>query len=405
MLRRVLYYSIISYIVALASAVAAPSPIFKPVSKEEQSSNKPIIYGSLESEVEIKIQSGDTLSQLLSKQGVGYEDVHSILIALRKVYDPNDITKGQRVTLEFDKSKERLIQLLRLRISDTKDIVVKRINGELFLGSEENKPVDLRLMKAKGIIKSSFYGAMEDAGVPAALIMKLIKLSSYDIDFQREVRKGNRFTVLFEQNYNSDDEVVGKGDIVYAKMVLKHKQIEMYRYETPDGIKAYYDGSGYTVQKSLLRTPVDGARISSGYGMRKHPVLGYSKMHKGMDFAAPIGTPVYAAGNGVITSLGRRGSYGKYIRIDHGNGYATAYAHLHRFAKGKRRTSRVKQGEVIGYVGRTGRVTGPHLHYELLKNGRHVNPTSIKTTPGNQLKSLEYGVFQSYKRKIHKLIR
>jgi len=227
--------------------------------------------------------------------------------------------------------------------------------------------------------------------------MEFIYHFSFDVDFQRDIRPGNSFEVLFERHLNKNGKVVREGPVLHAALTLRNTTLRIYRHTSIEGKADYYNEKGQTVRKTLIRTPINGARLSSGYGMRKHPILGFSRMHRGLDFAAPIGTPIVASGSGAVVCAGRKGDYGKYIRIRHANQYATAYAHLSSFAKGIRTGKRVKQGEVIGYVGNTGLSTGPHLHYEVHHRGRKINPASVKCPPGRVLAGEELQRFMTAK--------
>jgi murein DD-endopeptidase MepM/ murein hydrolase activator NlpD len=231
-------------------------------------------------------------------------------------------------------------------------------------------------------------------------MMEAIKAYSYDVDFQRDIRNGNNFEVVYETYVDDKGQFVREGDMLFASLLVNGEELKIFRFTTPDGDTDYYTEDGHSVKKALLRTPINGARISSGFGMRRHPVLGYSRMHKGVDFAAPRGTPVYAAGDGTIDMIGRRGGYGNYVRIRHNPEYSTAYAHLYKFANGMKRGRHVKQGQVIAYSGSTGVSTGPHLHYEVLIAGRQVNPNKVKMTPGRKLDKRELATFNDAKKKM-----
>ncbi|MEE3095102.1 MAG: peptidoglycan DD-metalloendopeptidase family protein, partial [Pseudomonadota bacterium] len=251
-------------------------------------------------------------------------------------------------------------------------------------------------------IDTSLYVAGVNAGLRQATLAKLIQAFSFDVDFQRDIRRGDAFNVMYEEYRDEDGAVVKSGDILVAELTSSGKTSRLYRFETKDGFTDFYDAKGQSVRKALLRTPIDGARISSSYGMRRHPILGYNKMHKGLDFAARRGTPIFAAGNGLVEYAGRNGGYGKYVRIRHNSTFKTAYAHMHRYGKGIRKGRRVKQGQIIGYVGSTGRSTGPHLHYEVHKNGRQVNPRSIKLPSGRKLKGRELRTFKAHMAALEK---
>jgi murein DD-endopeptidase MepM/ murein hydrolase activator NlpD len=221
-----------------------------------------------------------------------------------------------------------------------------------------------------------------------------IRLFSFDIDFQRDIHPGDGFDILFERYVESEGESAYSGNVQFASLTVGGRTHRLYRFETEDGDVDYFDAKGESARKALLRTPIDGARLSSRFGMRKHPILGYSRMHPGVDFAAPTGTPIMAAGSGVIEFIGRNGGYGKYIRIRHNAEYSTAYAHLNGYATGMTRGKRVKQGDVIGYVGTTGLSTGPHLHYEVLLKGSQVNPMNLKLPSGIRLAGADLKRFQ-----------
>ena len=284
------------------------------------------------------------------------------------------------------------------------DYVVIR-SKEGFSASSIERPVTRRLVYREGVINGSFFGSGKRTGVPYKSLANLVKGFSYDVDFQRDLKAGDRFEVAYETYVNDEGEVAYDGEVIFGALILSGKRKEIYRFTPASGRKDFFNGKGESVKKALLRTPVDGARISSRFGMRKHPILGYSKMHKGIDFAAATGTPIYAAGDGTVEVAKWNGGYGRYIRIKHGKGYATAYAHMTGFAKGMRRGKRVKQGQVIGYVGTTGRSTGPHLHYEVLKDGRQVNPLSIKLLPGEKLKGRDIANFKAIKEQVNQARR
>jgi len=227
------------------------------------------------------------------------------------------------------------------------------------------------------------------------MIVELIRLYSFDVDFQRDIQPGDRFEVLFEAYYDERGELAKYGDILYAKLRVRNTDLPLYRFATKDGGADYFNKSGHSVRKALMKTPIDGARLTSGFGRRTHPILGYAKMHQGIDFGAPKGTPVMAAGSGVVEAAGRNGAYGKYLRIRHNSHYKTAYAHLSAFSRGIKRGARVRQGQIVAYVGSTGRSTGSHLHYEILVDGKRINPLRLSLPTGRKLKGVELVRFQA----------
>lgn len=352
----------------------------------------------------LSVGQGDTLMDMLTGAKVPRNEASGAIAALRKVYDPRKLQVGQQVTVLFEPRRGGTKRFVGLEfVPDVvRSVSVERKGDATFVSSEIEKPVERRPAAAQGVIRSSLFEAGSTAGVPLPVMMALIRNYSYDIDFQRDLQPGDRFEVLYERLMTADGETAGEGDVLYAALVLSGKEYAIFRHKTRDGRIDYYNREGESIRRSLLRTPIDGARITSGFGMRHHPILGYSKMHKGMDFGAPPGTPIYAAGRGVIEEVGPRGAYGNYIRIRHNTEIATAYAHLSRFAKEMRRGARVDQGDVIGYVGTTGRSTGPHLHYEVLKTGQQVNPRSIDLPTGEKLQGREMQAFEQTVRSLEK---
>ena len=240
-----------------------------------------------------------------------------------------------------------------------------------------------------------------NAGIPLKILNDAIKLYSFDIDFQRDIRKDTKFEVSFEKFINNKRNKIGYGNIQYIKLKIGNNNLEYFLFKTEDGYDDYFNREGKNVKKSLLKTPIDGARLSSNFGMRKHPILGYNKLHKGVDFAAAKGTPIFAGGNGVIEYAGYNGGYGKYLRIRHNNEYKTAYAHLSGFKKGIAKGKRVNQGDIIGYVGSTGNSTGAHLHYEIIYQNKQINPMKIKLPSGKILKGKILDKFILNRKKIY----
>ena len=347
----------------------------------------------------VKVSKGDTLVGLLvNKANISRKDAFETVEALKPLYDPRNIAPGNEITVFFHKNPEAInagFSGIKIDKDIINSVTVKKLEDGEYKARQTVKNVHKMMRGFRGTINNSLYLDAANAGIPDYIIADLIKMYSWNVDFQRDIRKGNKFEVMFEEFKTDDGKIVtNKAKIVYAKLSLSHDNLPFYRFKDKDGFVDYYDDKGKSAKKILMKTPINGARLSSRYGMRKHPVLGYSKMHKGIDFAAPIGTPIYASGNGVIEKRQWWSSFGKYIRIRHKNGLKTAYAHMVRFKRGLRVGSKVKQGEVIGYLGKTGRVTGPHLHYEMHLNGRQVNPRSIKLPTGVKLRGKELARFK-----------
>ena len=234
--------------------------------------------------------------------------------------------------------------------------------------------------------------------------MEMIRIYSWDIDFQRSIRSGDQFEIMYEGNVTPSGGLTRYGNLLFANLKLGKSNYPLYLFKANDGSTDYFDQNGHSAQKSLMRTPINGARLSSGFGNRRHPILGFNKMHRGVDFAAPSGTPILAAGSGTIVFRSRNGSYGNYIRIRHNSKYSTAYAHLRNFNSNFKKGSRVRQGDVIGYVGTTGRSTGAHLHYEILRRGRQTNPMKVKMPSGKLLTGAELLKFNTTKAQILKAL-
>ncbi len=348
--------------------------------------------------VDVEVKRGDTFITVMTEAGADRQQAWDISRSIKDVYDVRSMRIGQRMSVVFsEKPQDGSLGFAELAIhypDRTIRIKPDAIEPGNYIAKKVEKVLETRITRTGGVIESSLLVLTNGLGVPANIMNEAIRAYSFDVDFQRDVQKGQRFEVVYETLYDEFGNKVRDGNMLYALLTVRDEDMPLYRYEGQNGQADYYTRDGRTVRKALLRTPVNGARMSSGYGMRKHPILGYNKMHKGVDFAAPRGTPIYAGGDGVIDRIGRNGGYGKYIRIRHNSEYSTAYAHLSKYARGMRKGRRVKQGQVIGYVGSTGRSTGPHLHYEILVRGKQVNPLKVKMTPGKRLRGAQLADFQ-----------
>lgn len=353
---------------------------------------------------EIKIGKGDTLGGVLQRAGLSGPDSHNVVQALKGHYDPRDIKPGQVLNLRFEPATQLggyQFASLQMQLDPIRSLRLQRTGPDSFSSSISEKEVHKKVEARRTEIETSLYGSALKSGLPRQVVAEAIRIYSYDVDFQRDIRRGDSIEVLYEQYQTEDGHHVKTGDVLMARINVGGQIKTAFRYEAKDGHADYYTEDGKSLRKAIMMTPIDGARISSGFGMRKHPVLGYSKMHKGMDFAAPTGTPIFAAGDGTVEKASRFSSYGNYVRIRHAGGTKTAYAHLSRYGKGITPGTRVKQGQVIGYVGTTGRSTGPHLHFEVIVNGVQVNPRSIKTQQGEPLKGSELAAFKENVRKLN----
>lgn len=351
----------------------------------------------------VQIKKGGTLGRALSRAGTSDNESHQAIVALRKVFNLRRLRAGQEINVRFtaapDAKKLTTLDVLEITVDVDRIVVAERDATGKFRAKIVEKELRHEYGRVAGTIEGSLFVAAQNAELPIPLIMDLIRIYSWDVDFQREIQRGDHFEVLYDRYVDGEAPVAERaikvGKILYASLTLSGKQIELFRYRMADGRIDYFDTKGASVRKALLRTPIDGARLSSRYGKRRHPVLGYTKMHRGVDFAAPKGTPVMAAGNGVVELAGRNGAYGKYVRIRHNGRYKTAYAHLSRYDKRTRTGKRVEQGQIIGYVGSTGRSTGPHLHYEVLAGKRQVNPLGVKLPTGTKLRGSQLAAFKT----------
>jgi murein DD-endopeptidase MepM/ murein hydrolase activator NlpD len=349
---------------------------------------------------QVTVRRGDTLMDILNRAGIAQAEAHAAVQSLRAVYDPRRLRAGQELMIraEHGPAEAGARRLMGLDFDVDFDHAVRVTRGAdgRYATAKVVRPQRRELVHRAGIIDDSLYMSAERAALPHDVIISLIKLFSWDIDFQRDVRRGDQFETLFEVVALEDgSDGVRGGDLLYAALSIDGRLFEGYRFALADGHVAYFDRSGKSLRKFLMRTPIDGARLSSRFGMRRHPILGYNRMHKGVDFAAPSGTPIYAAGDGRVDLAKRNGGYGKYIRIRHTGEYSTAYAHLSGFAKAIAPGRRVRQGQVIGYVGTTGRSTGPHLHYEVLRNNAQINPLELRQPPEQQLAGADLERFRA----------
>lgn len=373
----------------------------------------------------IELSSGETLMEVLTNAGADRVDAYHAVAAMKDHYSPTKLRAGQSIDLTFLKSPAgaseanlsqeasgteteapaapaMLLTSISLQPDIERSINVSRSDDGGYTSQEIQKELTQAYARGKGSIKSSLFLDAEQAGVPAQIIVQMIRMFSYSVDFQREIHPGDQFEVYFDRKLDEDGVAVKEGEIAYASLTVSGKQYRLWRFEMPDGSVDYYDEKGNSMKKFLMRTPIDGARISSGFGMRMHPVLGYSKMHAGVDFAAPKGTPIYAAGDGKIETAGWVNGYGNFVKIRHSNNYETGYGHMSAFARGIKPGTRVKQGTVIGYVGSTGRSTGPHLHYEIVIAGKKVNPLGVKMATGVKLDKKQLASFQKQRAAVDK---
>jgi murein DD-endopeptidase MepM/ murein hydrolase activator NlpD len=351
----------------------------------------------------VRVRRGDTFAGLLMAVGVPQAEAREAMSALKRVFDPKDIKPGQAITLTLGGNRDSggeatLIQAAFAPRIDRALNLLRNDDGS-FKAEQHDRQLIREFMRASGSVRSSLFEAGATAGVPNAIMVELIRAFSYDVDFQRDIWVGDRFEVVYERYRDDQGRATREGNLMYGALTLGGQTKRLYRYKSPDGTVDFYNEQGESVRKALLRTPIDGAKLTSGFGGRMHPILGYTAMHRGVDFGASAGTPIQAAGDGVVEMAGWNGSFGNYVRIRHNSEYSTAYAHMSRVAK-LQPGQQVRQGQVIGYVGSTGRSTGPHLHYEVLRRGTQVNPLGIRFPTGRRLEGTELAVYRKFKTEV-----
>ncbi len=342
-------------------------------------------------EKELTVSKGDTFISLISSLGLDYNQAHALYSKFKKIYDPASLRIGQKiiVSLTEDIQTHEMLSLDSIVIepkSGQRYILERNDQNEYIAKAEKDELLE-EINNASGTIQGSLSVSMRKQGVPGKIVAKFSNIFGQSVDFRRDVHSGDKFEVIYENHITPSGEVIKTGNILYAGLVLRKTRIELYRFADKNGNVDYYNEKGLAMKRTLHRKPLafQRARISSPFGKRRHPILKRTIVHWGVDYAAPSGTAIYAGGDGVVQVAKYNGGYGNYIKIRHNSEYSTAYGHMKSFAKGIRPGVRVKQGQVIGYVGSTGRSTGPHLHYEVVQNGRRVNPLKIKAAAGENL--------------------
>ena len=339
-----------------------PEPIIKPIPRRPEYSKSVIIS--------IKNK------KMLLKNLENYLDSNQFNFVYESL--ENSINFNLEENLTFLMDEDDYVQEIQTLSKNFKNLNSRRDTNDKFIFYHEETPTERKVTRNRLIVKESVSRTLKSAEMPPEIAKEFIQQLSYTIDFQRDVKSGDIIDILYEADFTKNNNIIGKPDLLYGLMNLKDHKLELFRYTLSNGVTDYFDAYGKSIRKHLMRTPVQGARLSSRFGVRKHPILGYSKMHRGVDFAAKRGTPIMAAGDGRITFSGRNGAFGRFIEIKHLNNFKTGYAHLYKFAKGIKKGKLVKQGDIIGYVGTSGRSTGPHLHYEVRHKNRTINPMKLR---------------------------
>ena len=346
-----------------------------------------------------KVKSGETFDRILESYFLNKEEIILIKNNLEKKINLNKLNTKQVIQFSIDKKSNR-IKEFTFQISNTEKIYLARNNED---DTFNQKIILIKLNKKiiykENIILQSLYKAATDIDIPANTIIEFARIYGFQVDFQRDIRKQDKFQIMYEVFLNENKKIIETGEILFANLKLSGQDNSLYYFDN-EGSEGHYNKNGKSVQKALMKTPINGARLSSSFGMRKHPIDGFNKMHRGTDFAAPKGTPIMASGNGMVKKAGWCGGGGNCVKIRHNSNYETIYAHMSKFARGIKSGIRVKQGQTIGYVGSTGKSTGPHLHYEVIVNGKKVNSQKLKLPSGKILKDKERKLFETNKIKL-----
>ena len=346
-----------------------------------------------------KIKAGETFDKILKDYSIEKKEIDKIKNSLKKKVDINKLSTKQHIQFSLDKTNNKITEFI-YQISNTQKIYLKRnIEEDDFKESLVTIKLDKEIIYKENIILQSLYKAATDENIPANIVIEFARIYGFQVDFQRNIRKQDKYQIMYEVFLDEKNQIMETGEILYANLKLSGQDNDLYYFDY-EGSEGHYDKNGRSVKKALMKTPINGARLSSPFGMRKHPIDGFNKMHKGTDFAAPMGTPIMASGDGVIKKAGWCGGGGNCVKIRHNSTYQTVYAHMSKFARGIKNGVRVKQGQTIGYVGSTGKSTGPHLHYEVIVNGKKVNSQKLKLPSGKILKDKERKLFETDKIKL-----
>ena len=351
--------------------------------------------------INYKIKDGDTYDSIIGNLEVSALEKKKILEAVKKEKEIKYLKQNQQVYFKLDKKGNTKILEFKIEINKKKELVFFREENPVSFNS---KVLEKRLTKTtifkEGVIENSLYDSASRLNIKPNTIIEFARLYGFQVDFQRDIWKGDTFQIIYEQFENEDGSIIESGDIIFANLNTQGNNLNLYKFKLNNNEIGYFDENGISIKKTLMKTPINGARLSSPFGKRKHPILGFTKMHTGTDFAAPTGTPIMASGDGIVTRAQWCGGGGNCVKIKHNSVYQTVYAHMSKFGRGIKKGARVKQGQIIGYVGSTGLSTGPHLHYEVIENGRKVNSQKLKLPSGRTLKGKQRKEFEVNRIKV-----
>ena len=352
-------------------------------------------------EINYEVQKADNYQNIIDTIDLPYSEKEIFLTTIKKQKEIKSLKQNQQIYFKIDRKNNIRIVKFKIEINKKKDVLFLR---NASLSTFSSKIIEKNLTKVlifkEGIIENSLYNTAIKLGIKPSIIIEFARLYGFQVDFQRDIWKGDSFQIIYEQFENEDGSLIENGDIIFSNLNTQGNNLNLYKFELKKNEIDYFDENGKSMKKTLMKTPINGARLSSPFGKRKHPILGFTKMHTGTDFAAPTGTPIMASGDGVVTRAQWCGGGGNCVKIKHNSVYQTVYAHMSKFGRGIKKGVRVKQGQIIGYVGSTGLSTGPHLHYEVIENGRKINSQKLKLPSGKTLKGKQRNNFEVNKIKI-----
>ena len=348
-----------------------------------------------------EVNNGDTYETIIGQLNLPENEKKLFLETVKKNKNLKILRLNQKISFKIDRKNYPKILEFKIELDKKKDALFKKTEFAKEYSSEIiEKTLEKFLIFKEGSIESSLYSTAINLGIKPNIIVEFARLYGFQVDFQRDIWKGDSFQIIYEEYKNNEGTIIEIGDIIYASLNLQNNELKLYKFEHEENQIDYFDENGKSMRKTLMKTPINGARLSSSFGKRKHPILGFTKMHSGTDFAAPTGTPIMASGDGIVLKAGWCGGGGNCVKLKHNSVYQTVYAHMSKFGRGVKKGARVKQGQIIGYVGSTGLSTGPHLHYEVIENGKKINSQKLKLPSGQTLKDQKRKDFEVNKIKI-----
>ena len=352
-------------------------------------------------DIDYTVKSGDTFESIINSINLSINEKKLFLQAIKKNKLINILRPSQKIYIKIDKKEKPKILEFIVEVNKKKEVYFFRdFENKTFQSKILEKNLKKIITYKENKITNSLYQSATNLKIKPNIIIEFARLYGFQVDFQRDIWRDDSFQIIYEEFLNEDGEIIETGNIIFANLSLQNNDLKLYRHEYEKNKVDYFDENGKSMRKTLMKTPINGARLSSSFGKRKHPILGFTKMHTGTDFAAPTGTPILASGDGVVTRAQWCGGGGNCVKIKHNRVYQTVYAHMSKFGRGIKKGTRVKQGQIIGYVGSTGLSTGPHLHYEVIENGRKINSQKLKLPSGKILKGHQRKIFEVDKIKI-----